>query len=683
MTGTLAATDVDNDPLTFSVVAQPSKGTVVVTNAATGAYLFTPALHARGSDSFTFKANDGQVDSKVATVSITINPVNHAPVANDGTLTTHEDAPMTGLLGASDIDNDALTFTVVTQASKGVVTITNAATGAFTYTPTLYVNGSDSFTFKANDGQADSNVATVSIGITPVNHAPVASNGSLTTDEDVPFNGSLAATDVDNDPLTFSVVTQPSKGTVVITNAATGAFLFTPALHARGSDAFVFKANDGQVDSNLATVSITLTPVNHAPVASGQNISTLDSVVFSGALQASDVDNDPLTYRIATNGTLGTAVIVNASTGAFMYTPNGTATGADTFTFIVNDGLVDSATATVSVTVAPTAPSFPLTATASGNAREDFTYALTAAGTAPIQFAAAGLPAGLTLDGAVISGKPTSAGTYTVSINATNAGGAASQTLTLVIANPGGSGNTPPQITSPAAASQGSATLGNPLNFSAAATDANGDQLSYLWDFGDGSQGTGATTSHVYSTAGIFTVTVTISDGAASVTSSMLIASNGAGVQTGSALHVLKAALALNFAPGVSKDTLQLSGTLPTDSGFAATGMAASVVVAGKTYTFVLGKTGSAENANQALKIAKITKGIFASTVGTFTLSLKNQALANALKAYGAAGTVLAPGQKITFPVAIDLGGKSYVSSASVLYTAKAGKGKGKTVAVK
>src|SRR5207245_2232921 len=156
--------------------------------------------------------------------------------------------------------------------------------GSFTYTPALNYNGSDSFTYKANDGQADSPTnATVSITVTPVNDAPGTSGGvvaddSYTTPEDtiltVTAPGVLANdTDVDGDPLTAILVNGPAHGTLSLNND--GSFTYTPALNYNGPDSFTYKANDGQVDSPTnATVSITVTPVNDAPVATNDSAST-------------------------------------------------------------------------------------------------------------------------------------------------------------------------------------------------------------------------------------------------------------------------------------------------------------------------------------------------------------------------------------------------------------------------
>src|SRR6185436_567985 len=116
--------------------------------------------------------------------------------------------------------------------------------------------------FTATDGALESNVATITIAITAVNDAPVAANGTLTTPEDTPASGTLVATDADGDALTYAIVTNGTKGTATITNAATGAFTYAPAVNATGTDIITFKAHDGALDSNVASVTITITAVD-------------------------------------------------------------------------------------------------------------------------------------------------------------------------------------------------------------------------------------------------------------------------------------------------------------------------------------------------------------------------------------------------------------------------------------
>src|SRR5439155_7277357 len=111
----------------------------------------------------------------VATVSLTIRPMNHAPVAANDSFATDEDTPLVVLAAQgvlandTDVDGNSLTAVVVTGPGHGVLTLN--ANGSFTYTPAADFNGSDSFTYRANDGQADSNVATGAVELKPEHHA--------------------------------------------------------------------------------------------------------------------------------------------------------------------------------------------------------------------------------------------------------------------------------------------------------------------------------------------------------------------------------------------------------------------------------------------------------------------------------------------------------------------------------
>src|SRR5207249_1308904 len=180
-------TDADGDTLTAVLVSGPSHGTLTLN--ADGSLVYMPALNLNRKDRFTYKGSDGQAQSVVATVTITVTPVNHAPVAaNDDSYTTPEDTQLTvsapGVLANdTDADRDTLTAVLVSGPSHGTLTLN--ADGSLVYMPALNFNGTDSFTYKASDGQAQSGVATVTITVTPINHAPVAANDdSYTTPED-------------------------------------------------------------------------------------------------------------------------------------------------------------------------------------------------------------------------------------------------------------------------------------------------------------------------------------------------------------------------------------------------------------------------------------------------------------------------------------------------------------------
>ena len=169
--------DVDSAALTVSLVSGPAHGTVTLN--ADGAFSYTPAANYNGADSFTYKANDGQADSNVATVSLTVTPVNDAPVAVNDSYSTNEDTTLTvaaaGVLGNdTDAEGDPLSAILVSGPAHGSMTLN--ANGALSYTPLFNYFGPDSFTYKLNDGQADSNVATVSLTVNPVNDIPVAND---------------------------------------------------------------------------------------------------------------------------------------------------------------------------------------------------------------------------------------------------------------------------------------------------------------------------------------------------------------------------------------------------------------------------------------------------------------------------------------------------------------------------
>src|SRR5205085_112102 len=145
------------------------------------------------------------------------------------------DTPLTvsapGVLGNdTDVEGDTLTAVLVAGPAHGTLTLN--ADGSFTYTPAGNYNGSDSFTYKANDGQADSNVATVSLMVTAVNDAPLAAPTRRSSDLDTPLTVSAPGvlgndTDVDSPALTAALVAGPAHGTLTLN--ANGSFTYTPA----------------------------------------------------------------------------------------------------------------------------------------------------------------------------------------------------------------------------------------------------------------------------------------------------------------------------------------------------------------------------------------------------------------------------------------------------------------------
>src|SRR5207253_1506115 len=345
-------TDADGDPLTYSVVAGP---THVSLSGTAPNLTYTPAANYNGPDSFTFKANDGTVDSSAAIVSITVTAVNDPPVAANDSYAATEDTVLTiaapGVLANdSDVDGDPLTALIVVAPGHGAVTLN--ANGSFTYTPAANYNGPDSFTYKANDGALNSNIATVAIAVAAVNDPPVANAQSVTTNQDTAKAISLTASDAAALPRTSIIVAGPTHGAL---RDATPSLTYTPAANYNGPDSFTFKANDGTVDSSAATVSITVTAVNDPPVAANDSYAATEDTVLTIAAPGvlandSDVDGDPLTALIVVGPGHG-SVTLNAN-GSFTYTPAANYNGPDSFTYKANDGALNSNIATVAIAVA-------------------------------------------------------------------------------------------------------------------------------------------------------------------------------------------------------------------------------------------------------------------------------------------------------------------------------------------
>ena len=315
------------------------------------------------SDDFTVALTDGESLSPFDETMFTII-MNEAPVANDDSYGVDEDNTLTVVVAngvlANDIDadSDPLTAALVDDVTNGTLTLN--ADGSFTYTPNADFNGSDSFTYRANDGTEDSGLATVSITVNPVNDAPVAANDAFTTDEDTTLNiaapGVLANdNDVDGDTLTSILVDDVANGTLSLN--ADGSFDYTPNANFNGADSFTYRANDGSVESDIVTVAITVNPVNDAPVANDDSYSTdedntLTVDVAGGVLSNdADVDGDALTAVLASDVSNG-SLTLNAD-GSFDYTPDADFFGTDSFTYVANDGTLDSAPATVAITVDP------------------------------------------------------------------------------------------------------------------------------------------------------------------------------------------------------------------------------------------------------------------------------------------------------------------------------------------
>ncbi len=345
---TLTGSDPDGDPLTFSVDSGPANGSL---SGTAPNLTYTPDPDFNGSDSFTYVANDGSVNSPAATVSLTVNPVNDVPTSAPQSVSTDQDTAVSFTLWGSDVDGDPLTYGTTNGPTNGTIERVGADV---TYTPDPGFVGTDSFDYQVNDGTVWSAASQVTITVAEVNEAPTADDQSVTLDEDTSASITLVASDPEGDPLSWTVVAGPSDGSL---SGTAPNLTYTPDANFNGSDSFTFQVNDGQLDSNVATVSLTVNPVNDVPTSAPQSVSTDQDTAVSFTLWGSDVDGDPLTYGTTNGPTNGTIERVGADV---TYTPDPGFVGTDSFDYQVNDGTVWSAASQITITVNPVA-SLPFT----------------------------------------------------------------------------------------------------------------------------------------------------------------------------------------------------------------------------------------------------------------------------------------------------------------------------------
>ncbi len=286
---------------------------------------------------------------------------------------------------------------------------------------------------------------------------------------------------------------------------------------------------------------------------------------------------------------------------------------------------------------------------------EAFTYTIAADGSEPLAYAATGMPEGLTLGGNTISGNTAAAGVFYIHLAATNYGGSDSKDLKLIVTKPGT--NHAPVITSVPSASANPATAGVAVVFSGAATDSDGDALDYSWAWGDETFGSGASASKIYDAAGVYVVTLTVSDGVDSdVITLNVVVGEAAGVFT-----VTKFKVDFNFvAP--DKDTLSFSGDFPLPASFIPAGKAVRVLVGGVDYN------GTLNTRNATADKAFTLKGRIGPVV-KYSFALKKANVFNQLADLGISRNAGAVGLEV--PVIVVIDGNSHLSHATVDYTVK------------
>jgi len=309
------------------------------------------------------------IDDLIAVLQLAIVPANLLPIANDDLTTTQKNVAVSVpvLVNDGDPENDPLTILSHTTPSNGTAVL-NTTSNEILYTPSIGFVGTDTFNYTISDrgfeteGVGTAN-ATVTIAVT--NNRPIALPDSYTVSEggiidtvtDVLDSVLANDTDVDSDPLTSILISDVSNGALSLTSD--GNFTYTHDGSETTSDSFTYVANDGFDNSTIVIVTISVTPVNDVPVASpdsytvseGGIIDTVTDGLDSVLANDEDAENNALTSILINDVSNG--VLALSSNGHFVYTHDDSETTSDSFTYLANDGELNSTAVTVSIVVTP------------------------------------------------------------------------------------------------------------------------------------------------------------------------------------------------------------------------------------------------------------------------------------------------------------------------------------------
>jgi len=374
----------DSDPdttdvLTVTNINQPALGTVTINPDNT--VTFDPdgdfenlAEGETTTQTFDYTISDGNGGTDTEQITVTITGTNDAPIAVNDTVAGTEDTAIT-LTNAElvdpndqDVDGDSLTITSVSNGTGGTVSLSG---GNVIFTPTTDYHGPATFDYTISDGNGATDTATVTVNLAPVNDPPAAVDDVATTDEDQTiFNLPILSndSDVDGDPLT--IIGTPTAGNGTVTVNPDGTINYTPDANFNGPDTINYTIGDGNGATDTATVSVTVNPVNDAPIATNNTYTGTEDTTLTGNLVTDDtgagIDSDPegnpisvtqfrvdsATYAAGATANLTEGDLTINSDGSFSFVPapdyNGTVPEA---IYTLSDGtLTDTATLAIGIT---------------------------------------------------------------------------------------------------------------------------------------------------------------------------------------------------------------------------------------------------------------------------------------------------------------------------------------------
>ncbi len=382
--------DFDTSPLTVALAAErsPENGSVIL--QSNGSFTYTPDHNFYGNDSFEYKVTNIYNLSGTATVNITVNAVDDAPIAVDDEFEVEMNSGKNtaDFLLNNDSDPEDLHIeineTPIRDTENGKLTL--GKHGEFEYTPDTDYIGPDSFIYELTDQGGNTDIATVTITVTEIednplaNLPPIAVDDTFTVNENSGENTSLFILDNDSDPegssLSINVVpvTNVEHGTLVLN--ASGTISYTPEANYSGTDSFVYQLIDENGNTDNATVTITVTVFNSAPEAVTDSYSTQEGIVLyatSVLNNDTDLDSDTLLLDTSFVSSPSNGTVVFSNDGSFIYTPNAGFFGSDSFNYQINDGngKQDQGLINISVSANPAIRGNPLAITDAYTVNED------------------------------------------------------------------------------------------------------------------------------------------------------------------------------------------------------------------------------------------------------------------------------------------------------------------------
>lgn len=352
-----ASSDANRDSLNYkwTMGSTPSGSTAALSSAISPNPKFTADV--AGTYSVILTVNDGKVDSTVSVVTVTASAANSAPVANAGlpqNVALSTTVTLDGT-GSSDANNDFITYkwTLITKPAGSIAQLVSATSAKPTFRTD--VSGTYVATLIVNDGKVDSVAAATTVTVSSANSDPIASAGAnqnVVLGSTVTLDGTNS-TDANRDQLSYRwvMMSKPTTSAALLANATSAKPTFLADV--LGTYVITLIVNDGKVDSTTVATTVTVSSANVAPVANAgtaQNV-VLGTVTLDGSA-SSDANGDALTYTWTLLNKPSTSSAALSTTTSAKPTFTADKAGIYVFGLVVNDGKLNSAPVTVSITAA-------------------------------------------------------------------------------------------------------------------------------------------------------------------------------------------------------------------------------------------------------------------------------------------------------------------------------------------